>query len=436
MKRLLIVWLLCLAAPRVAIAAVPTLVQGSVEPNDRRVLYLTFDAPLPAPADVMHATFWTVVITTADGTSGSSVDGVAIKTCSRLVALHGFLSRCPAGESIVEIALQLARPVPDPARQVDVSYVGPDGTAAVALRGPFELALGRALGAPLAAANNDDLDLYFDGKYSRVADEGAAFDIDAFAGFMRAIAAGSSRYWGRAGFYGQLKAKDSPNADPDSVLLFGVYQRVMGSGRFHGPLQSPSLDVRLPGLELDRRRSQRNFIVSPVVTVPLRLSAGALGPIQPGIIFPFMTVFAGAEIVKPLSSALQTTRSWRARALVGATLTAGYAPEKPWVQSVTLKAAYQVRFLSDEELFKDPRRAPIDAATGERGDAVFELGTQSRDRTQITLTYFPVKWTGLSFEYEHGSVPPVFAITGHTLTFGVTFALKQTSYGRFSILTP
>ena len=65
MKRLLIVWLLSLATSRVALAAVPTLVQGSVEPNDRRVLYLTFDTPLPAPADVMHATFWAVVITIA-----------------------------------------------------------------------------------------------------------------------------------------------------------------------------------------------------------------------------------------------------------------------------------------------------------------------------------------------------------------------------------
>src|SRR6185295_5597860 len=233
MKRLLIVWLLGLATSRVAAAAVPTLVQGSVEPNDRRVLYLTFDTPLPAPADVMHATFWTVVVTTGDGPSRTSVDGVGIKTCSRLVALHGFLSRCPIGESIVEIALQLARPVPDPARQADVSYVGPDGTAAIALRGPFELALGRPPGAPLAAANNDDVDVYFDGKYSRVVDDAAAFDIDAYAGYMRAVGAGSSRYWGRAGFYGQAKAKDSPNADPDSVLLYGVYQRVMGSGRFH-----------------------------------------------------------------------------------------------------------------------------------------------------------------------------------------------------------
>ena len=434
--RLIIVWLLCLGGTRPAAAAVPTLVQGSVEPNDRRILYITFDAPLPSPADVMRATLWGLVITTSAGTARASVDAVAIKTCSRLVPLNGFLTRCPDGESIVEIALQLVQPVPDQVRRVDVSYVGPQGTAAIALNAAAELALGRRPGSPIAAANSDDADIYFDGRYANVVDATATFDIHTYAGYMRAIASGSSRYWGRAGFYGQARARDSPNGDPDSLLLYGVYQRVMGSGGFRGPVQSPTLNVRLPGLELDRRGNQRNLIVSPVVTVPLRLSSGALGPIQPGFVFPHMNVFAGAEMVKPLRSALQADRSWRVRGLVGATVTTGVAPERPWVQSVTLKAAYQVRFLSGEEIFKDPRRAPIEPATGVRGRAVFELGSQSRDRTEISIAYFPAKWTGLSFEYEHGGVPPVFVVAGHTFTFGVTFTLKQTSYGRFSILTP
>ena len=177
------------------------MVQGSVEPNDRRVLYVTFDTPLPQPADVMRAAFWDVVVTTEQGTSRTSTDGVAIKTCSSVVALHGFLNRCPQGESIVELALQLSRPVPDPVRQVDILYVGPSGTATLPLSDRFELALGRTADAPVAAANTDEADIYFDGKYTRVVDEGAAFDIDAYAGYMRA-GARFERYWGRAGAYG------------------------------------------------------------------------------------------------------------------------------------------------------------------------------------------------------------------------------------------
>ena len=153
--------------------------------------------------------------------------------------------------------------------------------------------------------------------------------------------------------------------------------------------------------------------------MPLRLSRGALGPIQPGFVYPQMTVFAGAEIVKPFASDNDTETGWRSRALFGATVAAGIAPEQPWLQSLEVKAAYQLRLLSSPEIFKDPH-----------GSGEFEYGSQ------VSITYFPVKWTGLSFEYEYGGVPPVFVISGHTFTAGITFTLKQTSYGRLSLLTP
>jgi hypothetical protein len=398
--------------------------QASVEPNDRRILYVTFDTPLPAAADVMRAAFWDLVITTNAGASRASADGVAIKTCSTLVALHGFLNRCPAGEAIVEVALQLARPVPDPVRQVDILFVGPSGTATIAVSGAFELALGRAPAEPLPPAHIDEADIFFDGKYTRVVDEGAAFDIDAYAGYMRALAPGSERYWGRAGAYGQMRAKDSPNGDPDSLLLYGVYQRVLGTGQFHGPLQSPILNVRAPGFEIERRGGQQNFVVSPVITLPVRLSRGALGPIQPGFVYPQMTLFAGTEIVKPLSNDAVAASGWRSRALFGATMVTGIAPEQPWLQSLTLRAGYQLRLLSGPEIFREVN------STG------LELGAQPRHRAEVSFTYFPVKWTGLSFDYEYGGVPPVFVLAGHTFTAGITFTLKQTSYGRVVLLAP
>jgi len=400
------------------------MVQGSVEPNDRRIVYLTFDAPLPAPGDVLRAPFWELIVTTSDGAARASVDGVAIKTCSTLVALHGFFSRCPPGESIVEVALQLARPVPDPVRQIDIVYVGPSGTATIAVRGAFELALGRAPGEPVAPAHIDEADIFFDGKYTRVVDEGAAFDIDAYAGYMRAIAPGAERDWGRAGAYGQMRAKNSPNGDPDSLLLYGVYQRVLGTGQFYGPVQSPILNLRGPGFEIERRGGQQNFVVSPVITVPVRLSRGALGPIQPGFVYPQMTLFAGSEIVKPLSNDAIAGRGWRWRTLFGATMVTGIAPEQPWLQSLTLRAGYQLRLLSAPEIFRE---------VNSRG---FKVGGQARHRAEVSFTYFPVKWTGLSFDYEYGGVPPVFVIAGHTFTAGITFTLKQTSYGRLSILAP
>jgi hypothetical protein len=87
-------------------------------------------------------------------------------------------------------------------------------------------------------------------------------------------------------------------------------------------------------------------------------------------------------------------------------------------------------------VFTDPQHAPIDATSGKRGDPVPELGQQARHNVDLTVTYFPTKWVGLSAEYTYGSTPPLFVITDHSFTVGVTFTLKQTSYGRYSILKP
>jgi hypothetical protein len=42
----------------------------------------------------------------------------------------------------------------------------------------------------------------------------------------------------------------------------------------------------------------------------------------------------------------------------------------------------------------------------------------------------------VSFKYEYGSEPPVFERKDHTFTVGLSFALRQTSFGRYAILKP
>ena len=64
------------------------------------------------------------------------------------------------------------------------------------------------------------------------------------------------------------------------------------------------------------------------------------------------------------------------------------------------------------------------------------LGTQARHTVDTTLTYMFLQWAGLSFEHAYGSLPPAFAFTGHSFKVGLTFTLKQTSFGRYSILKP
>lgn len=64
------------------------------------------------------------------------------------------------------------------------------------------------------------------------------------------------------------------------------------------------------------------------------------------------------------------------------------------------------------------------------------LGTQARHSLDTKLTYNVAKWAGITFEHTYGSLPPLFKKTGNTFEFGLVLTLKQTSYGRYSILKP
>ena len=287
----------------------------------------------------------------------------------------------PIGEDIVEIALQMATAAGDDVTRVDVRYTGPPGPVRFGADVVKLSASGGVAGAK--SAKSDDADIAFTGSLTKTGDDDVVNSINAYAGYMRAIVRPPKSegqrptYFGRVGFYGQSKSSKSTSAGPDSFLLYGVYQRELGTGGFKGPFQTPWLNVRVPGWEFDKDGEQRNLVVSPVVTLPIRLvTTGRLGALEPGLSIPVLTLEAGTELVKPEHSALGT-RNWRARGLLGGTLSTGYAPERPWIDSIELTASYLVRVLSDDEVFKDPRRAPINPATGKQGKAVFELGSRS-----------------------------------------------------------
>ena len=60
---------------------------------------------------------------------------------------------------------------------------------------------------------------------------------------------------------------------PNTLTAYFVYQRVLSSGGFVlGPVQTPIFNLKFAGWEFDRKGDQRNFLISPVFTVPIRLS--------------------------------------------------------------------------------------------------------------------------------------------------------------------
>ena len=285
-----------------------------------------------------------------------------------------------------------------------------------------------------AATGETDSDVYFNGSYTATTGGSPLYAIDAFAGYMHAIGP-KNDFWGKLGFYGQVATKSSTNPSPNSYLTYAVFQRVLArQGGWLGPFQTPFLSYRLAGGEFDQQGNNLNFVNSPVVTFPFRFTKGTLGAIRPGLTVPHMTVIAGTEFVKTISSPLPEA-SWITRGLLGATFSAGYAPNKPYLNSLTLTAAYQVRLLSSPEVYYNDRYAVTNPKTGKKVTPP-RLGTQPRSYVDGKLTYNFVKWAGATFEYSYGSKPPAFVLTHSTFALGLTFTLQQTSYGRYSILKP
>lgn len=414
--------LLCMGSAATA-SDDPKIDDVSVVTSDRRLVFVHFDGPAPNLADIDHADYWTVYSKASGKVKKHTVVGVDV---SRFAA-----------QDEHTVILQLTQDLPEAWDALDVSLMNdktilhvdedvvtkPPSTGHGSHEEPLE-----------AATDRDDSDIYFSGSYTGVVDGDPVWDIDAFAGYMKAIQTNSG-YWGKVGFYGQAKTNSSATADPDSFLTYAVYQRVVGSG-WLGPFQAPYLNYRFAGWEFDHQGKELNFVTSPVMTFPFRLSGKLSGPIEPGITFPHATLQLGTEFVDVWDTPLSAAKGWHTRGLAGVTFSAGYAPESNGLHSILLTSSYQVRIPSAPEIFYDDKFAPIDPATGKKGDTPPMLGTQARHTIDTTVTYMFLKWAGLSFEHTYGSLPPAFSFTGHSFKVGLTFTLKQTSYGRYSILKP
>jgi hypothetical protein len=243
---------------------------------------------------------------------------------------------------------------------------------------------------------------------------------------------------GEFGFYGQARTKKSNNADPNSFLDYLVWSRnIPFWNGYMGPFETPLINYRVAGTEFDRDGKQLNFINSPLVTLPLRFLGRISDPIAPSITVPSMTLQAGTEFVKvEKSRVLAPGKNWYTRGLLGATFSAGYAPEQRFFDSLTFSSAYQVRIPSTGEIYFDKRNAPIDPVTKKVGATPALLGTQARHNVDSKISYNFTKYLGITFEHTYGSLPPIFTRNDHTFALGLTLTLKQTSYGRYSILRP
>lgn len=399
------------------------------------VISIHFDNPLPSASEVANNNFWIVV--------GESKNGVHRYTVSSVEPClsQGDVKPPDCNDVDGYVRLHLTENVLDDNTKIDLTLI--NNTAIVNVPA-FQLSKDQS--GPLSTSKSKtDSDVYFSGSYTAVVDGDPVWDVDAFAGYMKSL--GSGRF-GQFGFYGQARTKKSDNADPNSFLDYLVWSRRIPIGTqvlngirvdrgFIGPFEAPIFNYRVAGTEFDRDGKQLNFINSPVVTLPLRFLVHPQNPVSPSVTTPSMTLQLGTEFVKvEKSRVLAPEKNWYTRGLLGATFSAGYAPEKPAFDSITFSSAYQVRIPTAGEIYFDKRNAPIDPKTGKRGTAPARLGTQARHNVDSKISYNFTKYLGISFEHTYGSLPPIFTRNDHAFALGFTLTLKQTSYGRYSILRP
>jgi acyl carrier protein len=269
------------AASLAASAEAPKIISVSVPNGDRQSLYITFD-PAPPEAQVKPRLRWVIYQTSPAGSRRLGILSVDISTLT----------------TAKTIQLEVDPPVPLDVKALDVSWYGEEGAVHVP-KESVSLGVDQPEGPVSGAKNKDDADIYIKGSYTAVVDGDPVYDIDAFAGFMYGIQNRSkTTFFGWLGAYGQVRTKNASKADPNSFLTYLVYQRYVGRGtRWLGPFSLPYFNYRFAGWEFDHDGKQLNFINSPVMTFPMRLSGKLGGELEPGLTFPNMTFQLGTEFV-------------------------------------------------------------------------------------------------------------------------------------------
>ena len=395
-------------------------------------LYVLFDRPYPDQGDVNSPNDWVIFVTNKVGKVSTVSPTTVISIDVSALNAYG------------DIGLQVSPPLTKASSSIDVTLATSKSIVHATASNPFGGGT-TAQGPFKACTGKGDCDIYLSGSFAASVGGSPLYSIDSFGGYMRSIR--EDKNDGKLGFYGQVQEKSSSNADPDSFLAYLDYQYVLLPPKhkengtlkiedWKGPFQPPIFNYRFVGTEFNKNGKEVNFVTSPMVTFPVRLSGKVNGAVTPGLTFPILNLSLGTEFVDVKGSTLAPTDTWHTRGLIGATFAAGKIVKKEFLYSLQATSSYQLRLPSAPEIFFDPKFAPINPSTGKRGTTPPMLGTQPRHYVDTKLTYNFVQWLGLTVEHTYGSLPPSFVKTNHTVSIGFTFTLAETSNGRNSILKP
>lgn len=265
-----------------------------------------------------------------------------------------------------------------------------------------------------AAPSRDKADIYFAGSVLAGVGTKPIYTLDAKVNLAPPI------HWHdvRAGVFGEIQSNPSsspPNdksqIDPDSIRA---------AATINGLWKGLFWDIRPAGGEFSRKYNASNFVSSA------NLAWWTQSKQVPGgwfVVYPSFAVEAGVNLSKPAVIFTHPADLSRyndiARAVPGinATYFVWGKKDKP---RFTITGAYQARLLFTDEPFTQLQYYTASDGTRQRGKFV-TMRDNTRHWVNGSATWALNDYFGFTAEYKYGSLPPLFELTQHQVTFGLVY---------------
>ena len=295
----------------------------------------------------------------------------------------------------------------------------------------------RPLFGPYVEADaKEESDIYLSGIYSPRINSDPLYTIDVSAGYMRYVTK-SKPFRGRWGGVASVKTDERKTLDADSYYAGLAYQAYLRE-RPLWKLQGIIFHWNALGTEFNRNGGENELgetvegrtygvVSAPTLEFPLVLLPR---PNTSDKTILTLRHVVGYELGSNLSNALTDAGSGLlSRGLLGTDLKLTAKPGWPGLHKLTLSSSYRVRLLGRPELFTITRKS---AVTDKDFDD-FSTGTQPRHSVESGLAWFLFPGVGFSVKHEYGSLPPLFRLVEHKVTFEFTAMLRQKDSSRSAI---
>jgi len=393
-----------------ACTALPPPKDGKSVPIDHLVVYqskgnllVVFKSPVPKTTPLEDPSKWAVV--------------VQLKSMSLPASLHPTTVIVdPKNRAYVILQLpttELTGVLPtDSLAYVSVSFndAPPTQYAAPAKNSKFS-----------AGSSKTDSDNYLSGTYSPAFHSAALYNIDAKGSVdILGLLSKPGKPKPYLGFTATVATDNRPSADPDSFLVAGLASWVLTSTRFlSGRAQGVLLNWDFAGLEFDRQTTTKTFVSSPILEIPIRLSAAP----RPGTRFlSDMFPYFGIETGTNLSNAINPNGSGAVlRGVLGSSASVKEKLNLKYLSQVGISANYTARIPTTNEVFTNTHYI---SATG-KTVSLPVMSSQVRHHLTDELDLTFAKPFSLTVKHEYGELPPGFRKVDNKVTIGLTIMLKQ-----------